>query len=194
MIQKKDRYYMDLVMQVREGSKCLRAKYGTLIVSFFGHVVSTGYNGKPAGSCNDHICYREGLPPNAPKENCCIHSEANAIMFSSPVERRDGTMYVSGIPCKDCALLILQSGVKRLVYFDGAAASGHKGSSDPELWKKYGAKIEIVPFTYEGWDELYGPGVAALDALAEDALAEHAAGRTRSLQDLIRELNETPRV
>lgn len=148
-VTKADKYYMKLAHAVSRGSKCVRANYGTVIVSKDGRIVSTGYNGKPRGSTNDHVCYREGLPPNAPKENCCIHSEANAIMFSDPVERQEATMYVSGIPCNDCALLILQSGISRLVYYTGPQSSGHRGSSDDSFWEKYGSNIERVDFTQE---------------------------------------------
>src|SRR6266699_542895 len=151
MLRPKDKYYMDLAFQVSKGSKCFRAQYGTVIVSSRGTIVSTGYNGKPTGSCNDHVCYREGLPPNAPKENCCLHSEWNAIMFSAPVDRDGGTMYVSGVPCNDCSLLIMQSGISTLVYFDGTLVSGHRGSSDDAFWEKYGSKVVRIPFTYESW-------------------------------------------
>lgn len=72
-------------------------------------------------------------------------------MFSDPLERLGGTMYVSGIPCNDCALLIMQSGVRRLVYLDGPAASGHIGSSTDELWAQYGVPIERCAFTFERW-------------------------------------------
>lgn len=147
---------MDLAFQVSKGSKCVRAQYGTIIVTKRGGISSTGYNGKPTRSTNDAICYREGLPPNAPKENCCIHSEWNAIMFSDPEERQGGTMYVSGIPCNDCALLIMQSGIARLVYFDGASVTGHRGCSNDGYWDKYGSKVVRVAFTYEEWEEAYG--------------------------------------
>jgi deoxycytidylate deaminase len=156
MIKKQDKYYMDLALQVSKGSKCIRAQYGTVIVSSAGHIVSTGYNGKPAGSCNDGICYRVGLPPNAPKENCCLHSEVNAITFAGRERCLGATLYVSGIPCNDCALVQMQSGIVRLVYFDGAALTGHRGCSNNDYWEKYGSKIERVAFTYEAWEELYG--------------------------------------
>jgi deoxycytidylate deaminase len=147
---------MDLAFQAATGSKCVRAQYGSVIVSSRGTTVVTAYNGKPAGSCNDGTCYREGLPPNAPKENCCLHSEDNAIMFSSPADRQGGTLYVSGIPCNDCGLKIMQCGVARLVFFDGATATGHRGCSNDDYWEKYGSKIERVAFTYDEWERLYG--------------------------------------
>lgn len=79
MITNKDAYFMNIALKVADGSKCIRAKYGSVIVSKDGRIISTGYNGKPRGSKNDHICYRNGLPDNSPKPNCCLHSEANAI-------------------------------------------------------------------------------------------------------------------
>lgn len=151
----KDDYYMSLAFAVAKGSKCLRAQYGAVIVKD-GRIVATGYNGKPPHSVNDHICYREGLPNNASKPNCCLHSEANAIIHSAPEERQGATMYVSGIPCTDCALLIMASGVTRLVYYDGPSASGHLGNSDHDFWSMYGfdRKIELVSYQ----DKVFGNG------------------------------------
>ena len=106
MLTAKDRYYLTLARSVALGSKCSRARYGTVIVHRDGHIISTGYNGKPAGSTNDHICYREGLPDNAAKPNCCLHSEANALLFAGVVQTTGATVYVSGVPCTDCILLM----------------------------------------------------------------------------------------
>lgn len=141
-MNKQDIYFMRLALAVADASKCKRAQYGTVIVSKDGRIVSTGYNGKPRGSCNDDMCYREGLEPNAAKPNCCIHSEANALMFCSPEERRGGTLYVSGIPCTDCALLIMQSGIERVVFLD-ADNNGHRGNSTANFWHQYGFSHRI---------------------------------------------------
>jgi dCMP deaminase len=148
-VQPKDAYFMRMAFEAASGSKCVRAQYGSVIVSRDGRVVSTAYNGKPRGSTCDQHCFRLGLPANSPKENCCLHSEANAIMFSDPLARAGGTLYVSGVPCNDCALTIMQSGVARLVYFAGETAHGHRGSSDDSFWEKYGSQIVRVPFTFE---------------------------------------------
>lgn len=157
MIQKVDRYYIHLVFEIAKGSKCKRAQYGSLIVAADGRrIVATGFNGKPAHSICDHLCFREGLPPNAPAGPCCLHSERNCLMFSDPVERQGGTLYVSGIPCQECSLAIMQAGLARLVYFDGPTISGHRGDSDDAFWDRYGVKIERVAFTYEEWERLYG--------------------------------------
>lgn len=144
---KRDRYYLSLALKVASASKCVRAQYGTVIVARNGHVLGQGYNGKPKGACNDDVCYREGLPPSAPKNNCCLHSEVNALLFAgSPQDREGATMYVSGVPCRDCALVIMQSGVSRLVYL--LDERGHHYAQD-DFWEQYGfaSCIERVAFT-----------------------------------------------
>ena len=138
-------YFIGIALAVAEKSKCLRAKYGTVIVSEDGRVISTGYNGKPRGSTNDDVCYREGVPNNAAKPNCCIHSEMNALLFSDTISRKGGTIYVTGRPCTDCALAIAQSGVARLVFLDEPNGSGgHVGNFSSKFHEKYGMKFEVV--------------------------------------------------
>ena len=143
-LTQKDLQYLKLVRLIGESSKCLRARYGALIVKN-GRIIATGYNGKPHGAINDHLCYREGLEDNAPKPNCCIHAEVNALLHSSPDERKGATMYVSGIPCTDCALLIMQSGITRLIC-DQRGPQTHQGNSTLDFWREYGfdKKIEII--------------------------------------------------
>jgi len=145
----KDLNFLRLALVVAEQSKCHRAHYGTVIVSADGRVVSTGRNGKPRGSKNDDVCYREGLPQNTKSvPNCCIHSEANAIMFSSPQDRTGGTMYVTGVPCVDCTLLIMQSGVSRLVYLDDDddEEHGHRGNGGEPIIQQYGIPITVTKY------------------------------------------------
>ena len=157
--RKFDRYYIKMAETVSTASKCGRAKYGSVIVSSDSRVISTGYNGKPKNSCNDCICYRENITPNTPastiikhyKNNCCLHSETNALLFSNPVDRQRGTIYVSGVPCNDCALLIMQSGLARIVYQDVTTPEGHRGSSDEEFWKKYNVPIEVSKYVESTW-------------------------------------------
>lgn len=141
----KDKHYLELAFLCAKQSKCIRAMYGSVIVSLDGRVVGTGTNGKPRGSINDNICYREGLPDNSPKANCCIHSEENAILFTTPEECIGATIYVSGIPCVNCLLLIAQRKFAKLVYYDGPNVyTGHKGDFDMEFYKKYGMTFEVI--------------------------------------------------
>lgn len=167
MIRVRDRYFMNIARTVRQGSKCRRAQFGSVLVRpENGRIVATAYNGKPAGACNDGVCYREGLPPNAPKRNCCVHSEKNAIIFSSPEERQGAWMYVTGMPCEDCSLDLMQSGIVRLVYLavEDGSHPGWVGAPIEQLFEEYGFRgggtfqrqIEVVRYTDSEWKRLYG--------------------------------------
>ena len=144
-----DKYFISLACNVALASKCVRAQYGSVLVRKDGTIASTGYNGKPRGSINDHICYREGLIANSKEApNCCLHSEVNCIMFANPIDRIGATLYVNGKPCIDCLLVIMQSGINRVVYLDEPnPLTGHVGNSSKEFLEKYGFenKIEFVP-------------------------------------------------
>lgn len=140
----KDLHYLRLALEIATQSKCLKAQYGAVIVDKNGRIVGTGYNGKPAGSCNDGVCYRlnEGVA-DCDKAPCCIHAETNALMYCDRAKTEGGTLYVNGFPCRMCALNIMQAGIVRLVYLDlGADFVKAHGYSDDEFWNKYGCNIE----------------------------------------------------
>ena len=143
-VSEKDLYFLKLAEVVATASKCKRAQYGSVLVSKDGRVLSTGYNGHPRGSTNDHICYRLNLPPNTPERPCCIHSEINTILFSNPVDRIGGTIYVSGICCKSCTLTLSNSGISRIIYLNKPSASGHMGDGGLAFIKEYGLNLEVI--------------------------------------------------
>lgn len=141
--------WMKVALSMAQLSKCSRAQYASLILDTKGREVASGRNGKPAGSTCDEICYREGLPPNAPKAKCCLHSEQNALIFASYPEIQGGTFYVTGMPCEDCALLIAQSGVNTLVCVEDP-----RGYPGLEVLERYGfitpaidPKIRVIKLT-----------------------------------------------
>lgn len=140
----RDWHYMELAKLVATQSKCPKAQYGAIIIDKNDRIVATGRNGKPQGSINDGKCYRLSVLPNSEKSPCCLHAEANCLMYCDRHKAEGGTMYVNGVPCRMCALTIMQSGIKRLVYLDAVVATGHKGDSDDEFWNRYGVGIERV--------------------------------------------------
>lgn len=145
-----DEYFMRIALEVAKGSRCKRAKYGTVIVSCDKRIISCGMNGKPSGSNCDDICFRDGLPANSKeKPNCCIHSEISALLFSSPVDRRMGTAYISGVPCVDCCLVLANSCLSRIVYLDEEEGNGHRGNGGLHIFEQYGLlnRIEISKMT-----------------------------------------------
>jgi dCMP deaminase len=83
-------------------------------------ICSTGYNGPPSGHphCDEGACPRANseTPSGWGYDSCiAIHAEANAILYSSPVEREGASIYITGVPCFTCAKLIANSGITEVV-------------------------------------------------------------------------------
>ena len=108
---KKDYLYMRMARVWAENSYCVRRQVGALMVKD-QRIISDGYNGTPSGF--ENVCEDE----NNVSKPYVLHAEANAI---SKVARShnssDGaTLYVTASPCIECAKLIIQAGVRRVVY------------------------------------------------------------------------------
>ncbi|MBB4035800.1 dCMP deaminase [Dysgonomonas hofstadii] len=117
-----DERYMRMASIWAENSYCQRRKVGALIVKD-KMIISDGYNGTPSGF--ENICEDE----NGETKPYVLHAEANAItkVARSHNSSMGATMYVTTSPCIECAKLIIQAGIKRVVYSqkyrrtDGAA-------------------------------------------------------------------------
>ena len=94
-----------------ENSYCVRRKVGALVVKD-NMIISDGYNGTPTGF--ENICEDE----NNVSKPYVLHAEANAITkLARSSNSSDGaTLYVTASPCIECAKLIIQSGIKRVIY------------------------------------------------------------------------------
>ncbi len=127
-----DRAYMQMAGQWATLSHCTRKKVGALIVKE-GMIISDGYNGTPTGFPND--CEdAQGIT-----FWYVLHAEANAIMkvARSTNNARNATLYLTHSPCRECSKLILQAGIKRLVYLNN-----YKDASGLELLEKGGVLLQ----------------------------------------------------
>lgn len=106
-----DRRYLQMATIWAENSYCTRRKVGALIVKD-KMIISDGFNGTPSGF--ENICEDE----NGLTKPYVLHAEANAITkVARSGNNSDGaTLYVTASPCIECAKLIIQSGIKRVVY------------------------------------------------------------------------------
>ena len=106
-----DYRYLRMAKIWAENSYCKRRKVGALVVKD-QMIISDGYNGTPSGF--DHVCEdsRDLTLPYV------LHAEANAITkLARSSNNSDGsTLYVTASPCIECAKLIIQAGIKRVVY------------------------------------------------------------------------------
>jgi len=127
--------YLKMAMEWAKLSYCKRRKVGALIVKE-RMIISDGYNGTPSGF-----------------ENCCedeagktlwyvLHAEANAILklAGSTQSAKDATLYITLSPCKECSKLILQSGIRKLVYIDE-----YSDDSGIEFLKEHQIEILKIP-------------------------------------------------
>jgi len=110
---KLDEVFINIAKEVGTLSYCTRSKVGAVLVKD-GNVISFGYNGTPAGM--DNACEEN----NVTKDEV-IHAEMNAILKAAKSGNAvDGsTLYLSLSPCQNCCKLIIQSGIKRVVYLEG---------------------------------------------------------------------------
>lgn len=105
-------------------STCGKRQYFAVILDQHGHQIGSGWNGGPSGMghCKDGHCPRlhANSSPGSVYDDCiAIHAEANALLHSDYLARRDGgTLYVNGSCCFSCAKLIANSGIKRVVCMD----------------------------------------------------------------------------
>ncbi|MBE6295334.1 MAG: dCMP deaminase family protein [Bacteroidales bacterium] len=106
-----DLRYMRMANIWAENSYCERRKVGALIVKD-KMIISDGYNGTPSGF--ENVCENE----EGFTKPYVLHAEANAItkIARSNNNSNGATMYVTASPCIECAKLIIQSGIKRVVY------------------------------------------------------------------------------
>lgn len=127
-----DRRYLEMARMWGKNSYCKRKQVGALIVQE-KMIISDGYNGTPAGfenNCEDK---------NNKTKPYVLHAEANAItkVAKSNNSSENATLYVTTAPCMECAKLIIQSGIKRVVY-----SENYSKTEGIELLKR--AKIEVV--------------------------------------------------
>ena len=110
-----DEYFMGVALLSAKRSKDNSTQVGACIVNSKKHIVGIGYNGFPNGVSDDLFPWgREGDYLDT-KYPYVVHAEANAILNSS--EPLDGSiLYVSLFPCNECAKLIIQSGIKEVVF------------------------------------------------------------------------------
>jgi dCMP deaminase len=140
-----DQYFMNVCHIVARRSNCLKQKVGALLVSN-NRIVSAGYNGTPTGFNN---CYSGGCDrckSSARKgeflDNCfCMHAEENAIVEVGRKACENATLYSTVFPCLLCLKLILNCGIKRVV-FD---ATYDQSSQDFTLSKEF-TSIKIEQF------------------------------------------------
>lgn len=126
--------YMKMAMIWSENSYCVRRQVGALIVKD-QMIISDGYNGTPKGF--ENVCEDE----MGKTKSYVLHAEANAItkVAKSNNNSLGATLYVTSSPCIECAKLIIQSGITRVVHSDN-----YHSEEGVELLKRIGIEVSKV--------------------------------------------------
>lgn len=137
--QKLDALYMDLAHRVANMSHARRKKVGAIVVHG-DNIISMGWNGMPRGANNNCEINVDGELVTNPE---VLHAESNAIakLASTDGGNSEGsTVYVSLSPCFECAKLLVQSKITRVVYREH-----YRDVSGIELLKKYNIDVTHLP-------------------------------------------------
>lgn len=120
-----DDYFMQIVEDVATRSTCRRRKVGAILVKD-KRIIATGYNGGPTGlaHCLEIGCLREqlGIPSGQQHELCRgVHAEQNAIIQAARygVHTDGSVLYCTTQPCVQCTKMLLNAGVKEIVFREG---------------------------------------------------------------------------
>jgi len=133
-MEKFDRPYLEMASVWARNSYCKRRQVGALLVKD-RMIISDGYNGTPSGF--ENVCEDE----NGVTKPYVLHAEANAIskVAKSGNSSAGATLYVTASPCMECSKLIIQSGIKRVVYRDE-----YRLTDGIDLLRKAGIEVEKV--------------------------------------------------
>lgn len=133
-MEKFDKAYLEMAAVWARNSYCRRRQVGALIVKD-RMIISDGYNGTPSGF--ENVCEDE----NGVTKPYVLHAEANAItkVAKSGNSSEGATLYVTASPCVECAKLIIQAGIRRVVYKDS-----YRLNDGIELLQRAGIEVEQV--------------------------------------------------
>lgn|SRR5690606_28385032 len=128
-----DTFYMNMALETSKLSRCVRKQVGAILVSSdYKNIIAFGFNGTASG--DDNACEIDGV--TKPE---VLHAETNAIakVAQSTYSSTGSVMYLTLSPCFDCAKLIKQSGIARVVYLEE-----YRDTSGIEYLENRGIEIE----------------------------------------------------
>ena len=152
-----DRYFLDLCEAVARRATCDRGRCGAVIVKD-KRIMTTGYVGAPAGlpHCDEvgHDMRKVFDDNNGSVSQHCVrtlHAEQNAIIqaarFGIPLEGT--TLFCKMTPCRTCAMMIINAGIKRVV----CEKRYHADADTIDMFKQAGIELTIISNEYEKYDK-----------------------------------------
>ncbi|WP_339022371.1 dCMP deaminase family protein [Spiroplasma endosymbiont of Crioceris asparagi] len=137
-----DTYFLAIVQLISMRSKDPNTKVGSVIVDDLNQVISTGYNGMARGVSDKDYSWSNDQSNGIEntKYPFVVHSEANAIV-SARRDIRGTKLYTSLFPCNECSKLIIQSGIKEVIYSDNKYKNEVLTIASKRMLKDAGVKM-----------------------------------------------------
>lgn len=146
-----DEYFMGVAILSSYRSKDPNTKVGACLVNSDNKIVGVGYNGMPIGCSDDALSWnRESDNPLDTKYPYVCHAELNAILNSNQMSLKDCTLYVTLFPCNECAKAVIQSGIKKVIYYDDKYNGVTSNTAAKLLFKVAG--VEFRGYSYHNRD------------------------------------------
>ncbi|KAL3938780.1 MAG: hypothetical protein SGARI_001610 [Bacillariaceae sp.] len=142
-----DDYFMSVAFLTAQRSKDPNTQVGACLVDDEHRIVGLGYNGMPRGLSDDKLPWSRDSsnPPVYNKYLYVTHAEVNAIMNKGSANVKGSTIYVALFPCENCAKMIIQAGIRRVVYLSDRYHNT-PGCKASRIMLKC-AKVELLQYT-----------------------------------------------
>lgn len=135
-----DEYFIGLTKYAAIRSKDPKTQVGAVIVDKYNKILSVGYNGMPIGIKDDNEHWNK-------KHLYVSHAEANAISFCK-ADLEGSTLYVTFLPCNECAKRIIQNKIKRIVYLEKKISKHIPGDISLQMFEEAG--VEVIKYKPTG--------------------------------------------
>ncbi|MCD6226977.1 cytidine/deoxycytidylate deaminase family protein [Candidatus Micrarchaeota archaeon] len=150
-----DEYFLDIADMVATRSTCDRGRAGCVITRN-NRILVTGYVGAPSGlpHCDDvgHLMRKVVYEDGSESMHCVrtVHAEQNAICQAARmgIAIEGGTLYCKMVPCRTCAMLIINCGIKRVV----CRRRYHADKDSIEMFKQAGVELKVIENKVEEYD------------------------------------------
>lgn len=139
-----DDYFMGIALLSAKRSKDPNTQVGACIIDEDNKIVGIGYNGFPRGCGDDKLPWKKKSDNiNETKYPYVVHAEANAILNSTK-NLKNCTIYVALFPCNECAKLIIQSGIKKIIYLNNKYSESDSVKASVKMLNM--AKVSFVKY------------------------------------------------
>jgi dCMP deaminase len=137
-----DDYFMAVAVLSAHRSKDPNTQVGACIVSQQNKIIGIGYNGFPIGLSDDELPWgREGDYLDTKYPYVC-HAEVNAILNSTMADLTGARMYVCLFPCNECAKLIIQTGIRKVIYLSDKYSDNDHFKAAKKMFLMAGVECE----------------------------------------------------